>query len=159
MIAKQRNSELPADVARIAIASCLYLEPRFHYSVLWHQRLSQFLGRMNSTRITGWTLAGVTIRQEGSPLNITNGNAGSIFCGGSCTAFTPSGQFVTGMGPSNVLAGGTLTQRVIDGLRNNAGEATGTPGYFNSGVFLGSAAHVCIRRISLDRCRNCLWQC
>ena len=83
----------------------------------------------------GWSLAGVTIRQDGSPLNITNSNAGSIFCGGSCTAFTPTGQFIAGMGPSNALAGGSLTQRVNNGLLNNAGVATGTAGYFNAGVF------------------------
>jgi Carboxypeptidase regulatory-like domain/TonB-dependent Receptor Plug Domain len=111
-----------------------YRPQRLVVNYVWNLPLGHhegFLGKMTD----GWTLAGVTIRQDGSPLNITNGNAGSIFCGGSCTAFTPSAQFVAGMGPSNALAGGSLTQRVTNGLLNNAAQPTGTSGYFNSGVF------------------------
>jgi hypothetical protein len=89
----------------------------------------------------GWTLAGVTTRQDGSALNITNAGAGTVFCGGSCSALTPQGQYNPGMGPSNVLAAGSLTQRVIDGQLNAAagGQTTGTAGYFNSGVFATAA--------------------
>ena len=85
----------------------------------------------------GWALAGVTIRQDGAPLNVTNTTAGSIFCGGSCTAFTPIGQYNPGMGPANALAGGSLTQRVTNGLLGSA--VSGTAGYFNTGVYNATA--------------------
>lgn len=111
-----------------------YRPQRIVINYVWNLPLGHqqgFLGKVTS----GWTFAGVAILQDGTPLNITNTNAGSIFCGGNCTAFTPTGQFAAGMGNSDVLAGGSLSQRVTNGLLNAAGQNTGTAGYFNSGVF------------------------
>lgn len=59
-----------------------------------------------------------------------------IFCGGTCSAFTPFGQYATGMGPANALAGGSLTQRVLNSF---LGTSSGTAGYFNSGVYTSAA--------------------
>ena len=72
-------------------------------------------------------------------MNITNTGAGTIFCGGTCSAFTPVGQYAPGMGPANALAGGSLTQRVL------------TAAYFNPGVYssaVPSAASVGIPMVT-----------
>jgi hypothetical protein len=78
----------------------------------------------------------VTTVQDGPALNITNSGAGTIFCGGPCSAFSPLGEYVAGEGPSDLVASGSLTQRVINGLQNAAAGkiVAGTQGYFNTGV-------------------------
>ena len=111
-----------------------YRPQRLVVNYVWNIPFGHHDGMMGKVT-QGWSLAGVTTRQDGSALTITNSGAGSIFCGGSCSAFTPQGQYMLGMGPANVLAGGTLTQRVINGQLNAQGVATGTAGYFNAGVF------------------------
>jgi len=117
-----------------------YRPQRLVVNYVWNLPLGHHDGIMGKVA-QGWTLAGVTTRQDGAPLNITNAGAGSIFCGGTCSALTPQGQYALGMGPSNVLAGGSLTQRVLNGLVNAAagGQVTGTAGYFNAGVFATAA--------------------
>jgi hypothetical protein len=111
-----------------------YRPNRLVVNYVWNLPLGHHDGILGKVT-EGWSLAGVTIAQDGAAMNITNANAGSIFCGGSCTAFTPTAQYVAGQTAANSLAGGSLTQRVLNGLLNNAGQPTGTAGYFNSGVF------------------------
>jgi hypothetical protein len=70
--------------------------------------------------ISGWTVSGVTIIQDGTPLTITDASLGTIF--GS--PITSNAQFAPGMGNVNVASTGSLTQRVTSG------------NYFNPSAFV-----------------------
>jgi hypothetical protein len=112
-----------------------YRPQRLVVNYVWNIPLGHRDGMLGKVT-QGWTLAGVTTVQDGPALNITNSGAGTIFCGGPCSAFSPLGEYAPGEGPSNLVASGSLTQRVINGLQNAAAGKViaSTQGYFNAGV-------------------------
>jgi carboxypeptidase family protein len=70
--------------------------------------------------VTGWTISGVTVIQDGTPLTITDASLGTIF--GSPIA--SNAQFAAGMGNASVATTGSLYHRVVSGA------------YFNSSAFV-----------------------
>jgi hypothetical protein len=81
------------------------------------------LGKITS----GWSLAGVTVVQDGQPLTIEDTRGGSIYGFGAGSAIISTAQFLAGMGPANVATPG--------GVQARLGGATGGPGYFNKAAF------------------------
>jgi hypothetical protein len=77
--------------------------------------------------INGWTLAGVTIVQDGTPLTITDSRGGSIYGFGPGTSELSTGEFCSGMGVGNVASLGSDKQRL--------GGANGGQGWFNKPAF------------------------
>jgi len=82
-----------------------------------------FVGRIAN----GWSLAGVTVVQDGQPLTIEDTRGGSIYGFGAGSAITSTAQFAAGMGPANVAT--------PSGVQARLGGATGGPGYFNKAAF------------------------
>jgi hypothetical protein len=74
--------------------------------------------------VNGWNLSGVTIRQDGTPLTITDARGGTIF--GSVS--TSRAEFAAGMGNANVATPGGVEARL-------GGSVLGGPGYFNKAAF------------------------
>ncbi len=76
----------------------------------------------------GWTWSGVTIIQNGQPIDINDSNGGGIFgaTGGSSQITEPT--YCSGMSAANVATAGSTVQRVTSGL--NGGD-----GWFNSSAF------------------------
>jgi hypothetical protein len=70
--------------------------------------------------VTGWTVSGVTVVQDGTPLTITDGSLGTIFG----QPLASNAQYAPGMGPANVASSGSLFHRVVSG------------NYINSSAFL-----------------------
>jgi hypothetical protein len=107
-----------------------YRPQRFVLNYLWNLPLghqSGIVGKLTS----GWSWSGVFTLQDGYPITVTDGRAGSVFCGGSgCNGggLTGTANFCPGITGANILSSGSMEARVTSGL-------TGGSGYFNSGVF------------------------
>jgi hypothetical protein len=72
----------------------------------------------------GWSLAGVTVVQDGLPLTITDTRGGAIYG----TVNTSTAQFATGMTAANVATSGGDEARL-------GGAINGGPGWFNKAAF------------------------
>ncbi len=82
-----------------------------------------FAGKMAN----GWSVSGVTIAQDGTPLSVYDQRGGSIFGFGSGNLVTSRAQFCPGKGPANVATPGGVEQRL--------GGLNGGPGYINVNAF------------------------
>jgi hypothetical protein len=76
---------------------------------------------------SGWSLAGVTVVQTGTPLTITDTRGGAIYGFGPGATLTSTAQFAPGMSNGNVATSGSVSERL--------GGATGGLGYFNKAAF------------------------
>jgi Carboxypeptidase regulatory-like domain len=107
-----------------------YRPQRFVLSYVWNLPLGHHTRILD--RVTdGWSWSGVFTLQDGFPITVTDGRAGSVFCGGGgCNGggLTGTANYCPGMTGANVLSSGSIESRVTSGL-------TGGPGYFNAGVF------------------------
>jgi hypothetical protein len=75
---------------------------------------------------SGWSVSGVTIIQDGTPLSVYDNRGGSIF--GLVPGLVNSrAEFCTGMGPGNSATSGSVEQRL--------GGANGGPGWINKNAF------------------------
>ena len=112
-----------------------YRPQRFVLNYVWNLPLGHqngFLGKLTS----GWSWSGVFTLQDGDPITVTDGRAGSVFCGGSgCSGggLAATANFCPGITGANILSSGTIESRVTSGL-------TGGSGYFNPGVFCAPPA-------------------
>jgi Carboxypeptidase regulatory-like domain len=97
-----------------------YRPQRLVLNYVWNLPLGHPQG-LEGRLAEGWTLSGVTTIQGGAPITITDPTLGSIFGDAISTA-----NFCPGMTNANVVASGSLTQRVLSGL-------AGGSGYFNPG--------------------------
>ena len=70
----------------------------------------------------GWTVSGITIIQDGTPLTVTDSRLGTIFGGGNTAA-----QFCGGATLSQIETPGSLFDRVVSGLTNGNGYINKTP--------------------------------
>jgi carboxypeptidase family protein len=105
-----------------------YRPHRFVLNYLWNLPLGHQKG-MFGKLTEGWTWSGVFTLQDGYPMSLTDGRAGSVFCGGAgCngTGFTATANLCPGV--TNVLSSGSMQDRVTSGL-------TGGSGYFAPGSF------------------------
>ncbi len=76
----------------------------------------------------GWTWSGVTVIQNGQPIDINDSSGGAIFgIAGGAAQIVPA-QYCSGMGQANIPTSGSVTQRVTNG-------ANGGDGWFNSATF------------------------
>jgi hypothetical protein len=86
-----------------------------------------FVGRLAS----GWTIAGVTVIQDGQPLTITDTNGGTVYTGGPQAA-TGEGGDSTAQLCSGITYGQVGTP---GGTAARLGGGAGGPGYFSSKAF------------------------
>jgi hypothetical protein len=82
-----------------------------------------FVGKVAS----GWSLSGVTVAQDGTPLTITDTRGGTVYGFGPGSPITSRAQFATGMNATNVSTPG--------GVESRLGGLFGGPGYFNKAAF------------------------
>jgi hypothetical protein len=76
---------------------------------------------------SGWSVAGVTVVQDGEPLTIEDTRGGSIYGFGPGAPIISTAEFAAGMSAANIATPGGVAQRL--------GGATGGPGYFNKAAF------------------------
>jgi hypothetical protein len=76
----------------------------------------------------GWSLAGVTVVQDGLPLTITDTRGGAIYGIGGPSAQLSTVEFATGMTAANVATSGGDEARL-------GGPINGGPGWFNKAAF------------------------
>jgi hypothetical protein len=109
-------------------ANSNYRPQRFIFNYLWNLPLGHHAGILGKVT-EGWSWSGVFTLQDGYPITLTDGRAGSVFCGGGgCNGggFTATANLCPGV--TNVLSSGSLQDRVTSGL-------TGGSGYFAPGSF------------------------
>jgi hypothetical protein len=91
---------------------------------------------MEGKLINGWTVTGVTIVQDGTPLTVTDSKGGTIY--GS--AGISSAQFAAGMSKANAASSGSTTDRVNGGWYNAAAFTTApTGGIYGNGTGYGNS--------------------
>jgi hypothetical protein len=76
----------------------------------------------------GWTLSGVTIIQDGTPLTITDTRGGTVYGFGGSSPVISRAQFAAGMGNANIATPGGVEARL-------GGSTLGGPGYLNAAAF------------------------
>lgn len=101
---------------------------RLVVSYVWNLPLGHqqgFLGRVTE----GWALSGVTVIQNGQPIDIVDSGDGGIFgISGGVAGVIGKAQLCPGFTKSQILTSGSATQRVSNGL--NGGD-----GWINSAAF------------------------
>ena len=106
-----------------------YRPERMVFNYVWNIPSGKVKGMLKQV-IGDWTLSGVTTVQSGQHMTITD-TGGSIFFGGSGAISTA--QVCPGKTYNDVLAGGSLQDRVTSGL-------TGGTGYFTGNSSLAGSA-------------------
>jgi hypothetical protein len=101
-----------------------YRPQRLTINYSWNIPTGHLSGVANKV-LGGWTLAGVTTIQDGTPLTITDTRGGAIYglSGGGATSSTA--QMAPGMTYANIPSSGSIGQRL--------GGSSGGCGYFNCG--------------------------
>ena len=89
---------------------------------------SGLLGRVSE----GWSISGVTVIQDGTPITIADSSAGTIFgtAGSANQAGFARAQMCPGMTYGNIPTAGGVEQRL--------GGNSGGPGFFNANAFCGA---------------------
>jgi hypothetical protein len=106
------------------------LNPAYHpqrlaISYLWNIPLGSHQGLLE--RLTsGWSLTGVTVLQDGTPLTVTDSRGGTIY-GFGPGAVSSTAEYCAGTGPGNVASNGSVQQRL--------GGVNGGQGWFNKAAF------------------------
>ncbi|MGD0906169.1 MAG: carboxypeptidase-like regulatory domain-containing protein [Candidatus Acidiferrales bacterium] len=83
--------------------------------------------------VNGWSLSGVTIVQDGTPLTITDTRGGTIFGFGPGSPETSTAEYCPGMTAANAASTGSDKQRL--------GGANGGQGWFNKTAFYGTGTN------------------
>jgi len=66
----------------------------------------------------GWSLLGIWVWQDGNPMTITDGTSGNAYFGATNGNVRPPAQFASGKGAKDILAGGSMFNRVFKGYFN-----------------------------------------
>jgi hypothetical protein len=103
-----------------------YHPQRLAVSYSWNLPLGGPEG-LRGKLVNGWTLSGVTIAQDGTPLTVTDSRGGSIYGFGPGASELSTGEFCSGMGAANMASSGSDKQRL--------GGANGGQGWFNKAAF------------------------
>lgn len=103
-----------------------YRPQRLAINYSWNIPFGQHDGFMGKVA-NGWSLAGVTIVQDGTALTVVDSRGGSIYGFGPGSPVSSTAEFAAGMGSANVGTAGGVQQRL--------GGATGGLGYFNKAAF------------------------
>ncbi len=112
---------------------------RFVFNYSWDLPLGHpkgFVGKLAE----GWTVSGVTVVQDGTPLTFTDSKAGSIYGLAGANATVPGLTSVTfgavNYGRAQMCPGATYGQLATSGgIEQRLGGLSGGPGYWSSGVF------------------------
>jgi hypothetical protein len=78
---------------------------------------------------SGWTVSGVTVVQDGTPLTVTDSRGGTIYGFGGASTQVSTAEYCPGMGPANTSSAGSVQQRL--------GGLNGGGGWFNRTAFFG----------------------
>jgi hypothetical protein len=100
---------------------------RLVVNYVWDLPLGQHKGALGAIA-NGWSWSGVTVVQNGQPIDINNGAGGGIFGISGGAAQISEAQYCPGMTAANVATSGSVTERVTNGL-------SGKDGWFNSAAF------------------------
>jgi hypothetical protein len=103
---------------------------------VWNLPLGQHKGALGVIA-NGWSWSGVTVIQNGQPIDITDSSGGGIFGISGGAAQIIQAQYCPGMSLANVATSGSTTQRVTSGL-------SGGDGWFNSTAFATAAGASCL---------------
>ncbi|MGD0906092.1 MAG: carboxypeptidase-like regulatory domain-containing protein [Candidatus Acidiferrales bacterium] len=106
----------------------LYHPQRLAVSYLWNLPLGSHQGFMDKVA-NGWSVSGVTILQDGTPLTVTDTRGGTIFGFGPGTPVISRAEYCPGMGAANAASSGGVEQRL--------GGAHSATGWFNTAAFYG----------------------
>jgi hypothetical protein len=100
---------------------------RLVVNYVWDLPFGKHQGLMGAVA-NGWSWSGVTVIQNGQPIDINDSSGGGIFgVTGGAAQIIPA-QYCSGMGSANVPTSGSTAQRVTNGL--NGGD-----GWFNSAAY------------------------
>jgi carboxypeptidase family protein len=86
------------------------------------------VGKLSS----GWSLSGVTILQDGTPLSAADSRGGAIYGLNSASNIVSSAEYCPGMGAANAASTGSVKQRL--------GGSHSATGWFNSAAFNSTCA-------------------
>jgi hypothetical protein len=109
---------------------------RLVVNYVWDLPLGKHTGALGVVA-NGWSWSGVTVVQNGQPIDINDSSGGAIFgiTGGAAQIIQP--QYCPGMTLANVATSGSTIQRVANGL--NGGD-----GWFNSAAFATAKNTSCL---------------
>jgi hypothetical protein len=99
---------------------------------VWNLPFGQHKGALGVIA-NDWSWSGVTVIQNGQPVDINNSNGGSVFGATGGAAQITQAQYCPGMTAANLVTSGSTTQRVSNGL--NGGD-----GWFNSAAICSNPA-------------------
>jgi len=80
---------------------------------------------------SGWTVSGVTVVQDGTPLTVTDSRGGTIYGFGGAATQVSTAVYAAGMSAANAASTGSVQQRL--------GGANGGQGWFNKTAFTTAA--------------------
>jgi hypothetical protein len=103
-----------------------YHPQRLAISYLWNLPLGAHQGLLDKLT-SGWSVSGVTVAQDGTPLTPTDTRGGTIYGFGPGAAVLSTAEYAAGMGAANVASAGSVQQRL--------GGANGGGGWFNKAAF------------------------
>jgi hypothetical protein len=104
-----------------------YRPQRLTINYVWDVPFGNHEGLLGKVA-NGWSLAGVTVAQDGLPLTVEDTRGGSIFGFGSGSNLSSTAEYAAGMGAANVATPGGVEARL-------GGTILGGPGYFNKAAF------------------------
>ncbi len=88
----------------------IYRPQRFVINYVWNVPVFGHPNGFERRLVDGWSVSGVTIIQDGTPLNITDTRGGAAY--GLSGLSLSTAQYAAGMGPGDVATGGSLDSRV-----------------------------------------------
>jgi len=100
---------------------------RLVVNYVWDLPLGQHKGALGVIA-NGWSWSGVTVIQNGQPIDVNDSSGGAVFGATGGSAQIIQAQYCPGMSQANVATSGSTTQRVSNGL-------SGGDGWFNSAAF------------------------
>ena len=100
---------------------------RLVVNYVWELPLGKHTGAMG-VLANGWSWSGVTVIQNGQPIDIVDSGGGAIFGLGPAAGSLGPAQLCPGKTASDILTSGSATQRVTNGLN-------GLDGWINSSAF------------------------
>jgi hypothetical protein len=100
---------------------------RLVVNYVWELPLGKHNGALG-VLASGWSWSGVTVIQNGQPIDIVDSGGGAIFGLGPVAGSLGPAQLCPGKTAADILTSGSTTQRVTNGL-------SGLDGWINSSVF------------------------
>src|SRR3984885_10526042 len=100
----------------------LYRPQRFVLNYVWNVPTFGNPHGFERRVVEGWGVSGVTIIQDGTPLNLVDTRGGAVY--GLSGLSVSTAQYCSGMGPGNIATGGSLDSRVRSRYLNKSAFCT-----------------------------------